>query len=821
MTLVNIPLYEEFTDPLGRWGNYDTEDLDQRDQLVKQEHVDLRSFVNDVVTHPASMLDLDQILLTTLDGDTMGDLEGFIVTRSGEGWTAGTLGPQSDRNNWDGISLECTTVGLGITTTASVMWPVDISAFADTDVISIALPAFTPASFDLTQCYLDLTSHPTGDFTAGPTDTIAFNESTTTLSSGDVEARFPLSLLVNVDRTAIIGVRFRMKATTLTTLRALAIRVLGPDWEYPGIDANTLYDEGRLPVTLNGSATIPTETLSPWPVIYRADGSAQGDPADPMPIDLSISCLFTPGSLTIGDNDIALYFREQPLDEQIQLDLDGITQAALDAGLGQPDLGRAAYRPRIQSDIDPLDQAALDDDSQFYLERQPDYVQDTYIKVELQWSDTSGILTIKDANDNGYTFDDVTLTARTAYRVPLYALVVDLEDNHIRVQIFELDSVGQIQSVVYDTTQITDSEVLKRRRGRFGWSAQFADGDASILSIRPRKANFGTVVTKEFRSNTPVEGARLVVGATPDRELVTGIGSSPWGGAHVTSDPTKTRSGKAYKIQTSSFTPLQGIQTNEFRVEDIDNIEIRFSIFFPSSGLPKEGRGLEVFLLGHDLSIVPLNVTSLKPDRWEDLRISLPTDRVLGGLYRLVIVQTTPLSNVVWWIDKLSIISRIVTWEGRGEKPDAWETTGSQWVPYRSTVNKEQAGILYEQRGKGLQVKAVAHQQDAQIDSLKVVPRYAELGRFRWRDDEPIITGDPATPTIPSPTINGKTVTFTGSSTTPHNSIIAYYWSFGDDQFTYGPTVAHTYAIAGTYTVTLVVIDDQYRQSTQTTTVTV
>jgi hypothetical protein len=816
LTLLNIPLREEFTDATGQWTNYDC-DIAVRENLLSQKHVDIRSFVNDTISHPVSMMDLDQMMMTGLATNTMTNLEGQVVIRPGEAWSAGVCGVQSDRHNWNGISLACTT---GLNTTASVMDPIDISAFPTTDLISVALPSFNPTNYTLASCFLDFTSHPDGNFTAGPTDSLAFSTSIVALTAGDMEACWPISSLTHVDLSAITGVRFRITVTANQTFRALAVRVLPVTWAWSQIDANTLYDEGRLPVTRNGSATLPASPLNPFPVVYRADGpSVQGDPADPMPIDLSVSCLFTPGSLA-GTNKIALRFREQALDEQIQLDLDAKTQGDLNTGLGQPDLGVAAYKQRAQSDLDPLIQSQIDNDDQFLLERLPDYVQDAYIEAKLEWSSTTGILTLKDANGNGYTFSDVSLSALSSYRNPVYALRVDLEANTIRAQIFQLDAVGDIESVVYDTTKITDSLVFKRRRGRFGWWAQFADGDAAILRITPRKVNYASVVTQQFRSDTPVEGSRLIVGASPERELITGVGAAPWGAPLVTSDTTKTRSGQAYRLRTSSAAPLQGFQSNLFRVEDIDNITVTFDLFFPTAGLTSLQRsGIEAFLYGADGSITPLALTGVKPDRWQSHRISIP-ERILGGLYRFVIVQTTGVSDLTWWIDRLSVKSRIVTWEGRSEKPDPWNMAGAEWVPYLSTINKSQGGILYDHRGRGLQVKATAHQQDAQIDSLKIVPRYAELGRFRWDNDEPISTGNPTTPTI-TPTISGKKVTFVGATTTPHKSIIAYYWSFGDDRNDYGPTVAHTYELAGTYTVTLVVIDDQYRQATATTTVTV
>lgn len=186
---------------------------------------------------------------------------------------------------------------------------VDISGFSDSDFISIALPDYPASSIDEAQTFLDLTSNDEGDFDIGPTDSIAFSNSVTALTDSDCEARFPLSLLANVDRTQISGVRFRVHATTNCTFRALALRVVSADWVQAPIDIDTMYNQARRPVPRDGSlsrasdfptnnqAGLPTE----WPILFRTDDPTSS--ADPQPIDASIGAFVRTGGLDGATGD--------------------------------------------------------------------------------------------------------------------------------------------------------------------------------------------------------------------------------------------------------------------------------------------------------------------------------------------------------------------------------------------------------------------------------------------------------------------------------------------------------------------------------------
>jgi len=72
-----------------------------------------------------------------------------------------------------------------------------------------------------------------------------------------------------------------------------------------------------------------------------------------------------------------------------------------------------------------------------------------------------------------------------------------------------------------------------------------------------------------------------------------------------------------------------------------------------------------------------------------------------------------------------------------------------------------------------------------------------------------------------TPTCIGLACTFDGSTSTDDGTIVSYAWNFGDGMTATGATAAHTYALDGTYTVTLTVTDNGGQTATVSQQVTV
>jgi len=88
-----------------------------------------------------------------------------------------------------------------------------------------------------------------------------------------------------------------------------------------------------------------------------------------------------------------------------------------------------------------------------------------------------------------------------------------------------------------------------------------------------------------------------------------------------------------------------------------------------------------------------------------------------------------------------------------------------------------------------------------------------------WRVSD-VVSNQPPTAVMSATPSTGTaplTVTFDGSgSTDPDGTVTSWAWSFGDGAFGTGPSTAHPYSTAGTYTAFLTVTDDSGASSTTT-----
>lgn len=672
---------------------------------------------------------------------------------------------------------------------------IDISAYSATDYISVSMPAYPATSINPTQSYLELTSNPTGDFAGGPTDSVAFSsDPNLPVVNGDAELRLPLSLFTNIDKSHVVGVRFIIEATVNCTFRALRIRACSSSWVYAPTDIDTLNNRLERPPSPDGSAAptsgfpVTSDVGEPaaFPVLYRSDDPPS--PADPRPIDVSMGISFISGSL-VGSNEFALYLRQNNTEVITQDDLEGQTQAELEATQVQPEFLTTSGAS-------------------------------SWIRARFDWDSTGSTLVLENSEGVQYTFSSAALSPNQNYW-----LVIELTDNVFRGRLFATDVANQVtDDPLLDTTAIVDATAWWRRKGRVGIYTAFEDGDVYLTHLRPRFTVYGDIITSSLNTLTPMDGGQLVAGSTSQKELVESIVPAPWGGT-VFADPTAAISPTSvpYRIETVGMDPLQGFATNVFWVDQPAQTVIEFDLKFPGNAVIPPGQGLLAFLYGPLGLVILLNLPTLETEEWQHIRIPLANHDVFQtGRYSLVVVQTLPQVSTTWFIDNLSVKTPVVDWYGRAAS-DPWDMSG-EWMPFKDTINLSSGGTLFKERGRQFQIRARSYRDNAKIHEFTANPKYAELGRFVWEDERVALGTAPAAHTIGT-AITGQTVKFTatwgGHPTYFTSNIVAYGWSFGDDSFEYGPIVKHTYRYPGTYDVTLTVISRDRAQSVATTTVTV
>lgn len=652
----------------------------------------------------------------------------LALFRPGEAWTGGTVASYAPLKNRPVLSM---TLANGVTTTASSIFEkVDLTTgFTYTDHISVALPTF-PAQASQLNSFLDFTSEPSGSF-ATNTVSLRFSDSVVALGSGvDSELRFLLNSLVapGFDPKIVTGVRFRILGTGVGTVRVAAIRTLKADYVAPTADLDTLRERLTPSVSRTGGLT----GLASVPIAYRSYNPPGQE--DPRPIDSNLAVSFNSGGVTQGDNVITVFLRERAEDYLTQLDITNVfLQSELDALGKQPDFGRAMYATRPQKSVDSFKQSDLDLQNQFDLERQPDFISQAYISVAITWNGTSTFLQISDAEAAGYGFlVPLILSPNTDY-----LLSVDLRGNVMRAKLYPVGADREIvySDLIFDTQDIRDDFLFKRRKGRVGWSFVLSDGDAYVDSIRTSYLNFAEYQSHIFNSITPVKGIELFVSATPDQQLVQGVQSGPFGGQVDTdksffnklSQSSSSALDESLRITNTGDLSFQGIQTTEMLIDDWTQTSVNLDVWFPQNAIDLNAN-LVMFFLSDRGRVVLMPLPIIAGDQWQTINLTSVSTRLeQTGLYKLCILQ--PISGVptTWWIDNFRVNKRSFLWSGRA-------LADGGWFPFTDVYNQAGNGITLPDQGFEAQVRGQSMRQGGYIERISFKPKYAELGNFVWTD---------------------------------------------------------------------------------------
>jgi len=690
-----IAVTEEFDHPQGQYRNLDTDNVLLLDELQARKHVDLRSFYSDGIDVPLFMYSLAQSMqaLNLLD---MAELEGDQAFRVAEQWTLGSTGPDPARGRKNTLRW---TLASGANVTESQAEGVDLTGFDDADELVVTFAQFPGAALTLANCKLELED--------AQGNSVALSMVNATASNG------PQGIA-----EAVVG----------------HIRILGSTWTATKHDMDTITE--RLVSIFARNGTNPTDY---FPKLWRSTEPSGVD--DPLPLNSRLAANFYTGNLS-AQNRITLFLRGRREDFLTQLDLDGTdsldvdgtplygeSQATLRARGHQPDYGTAVYNPRDQMDLDVHTQTALNEKLQVELERVSDTVSASWIEVNLYFGVQNKVVigTTETLNDEDrFEFPITGLTAQTQY-----LFTCDLDDHSLRCFIYPLAIEGAIdlEHPVFDSTALINEFLLKRRKGRIGWEIDLADGDAWVDSVRSRGLNFGEIITNNFESFTPVEGARIFVGGTPDIRVPTLV--VPYLDATITVDKYNAQSTDgSFKVQSR---PMCGIQTNFNVFEDFEHTSISFDLYYPSLAL-RQDQFLIAALINQRGYMIPLVLPGITGDQWQTMTIR-PTQAIKeqSGSYRFVLMQSS--GEQTWWIDNLNIVQRSIAWAGRASYNDPWNRENNRWTDFLSLTNSEVHGVMFPERGVWTQIRGRALVQNASIEKVYTKPKYAELGRMVWNSE--------------------------------------------------------------------------------------
>lgn len=766
----NIDLTEEFSGP--EWVEYDAYDAATREHFRSQRHVDIRTFTAD----------------------------------SNEQWTgAGEVGSLIELGNFPAMYVE---MFAGVVKQASSIMPerpVDLmTGFSSTDFVILGLPLYPGFGFGMEEnsCYVEFTSHPEGNFGVGPTAAVSFAASLQGLFTANNQFIVHRSAFETngIDLSKVTGVRFTLKGSQRTGVRFAGLRLVSSEWVASSVDFDTRNGRLRKTVPRTGSPTVAPELIQS--TLWKA-ANLPG-PNDPMPIDMEVGLAFYTGSLT-KTNSFTLLFREEPMIFQNQLDLIGVTMAELD-GRPQPDLGTAQFLPRTMSDLDAELMEEFDDlQTMESLERRAveNPAEQSWVYFQLQWYPTGATLTMTNSESAGYVFPGI----KTIEPGKSYFFVGLLEGSSARVQIYKLNTDGSaVQIPVFDSGMIEDDAIFRRRPGRFGWQAALEDADAYIDSIRPRKLCFAEYLSAPLESITPVDGAQLFADFTDNKQLWDGgfnLYPATPSALRVTRDTARSTSGESFKVVTSGEAAYEGLATNLITFTEFDQAEIHFELW-----LAGEAKPFQASLVSPTGATIPFTMPKIEPNQWQLIKLQMPEEVVFQtGQYKFQILSGKNSAST-WWIDSVSIFQRAVQWSARSTVDDPWHSNYAPWTDFREVINVNRQGILLFPRGKELQLRGRALVQNASIKNPRLIPRYAQLGRLVWPEEERKgLTGPSASFTKTQ--IEARRFGFTGTSTLGTGAIVQREWDFGDGTRRIANDISqeHTYALAGEYYVTLILTD--------------
>lgn len=671
---VSIP--EQFTEFPGQLSNYDTPfgfSTTFLNQILTNQHVDLRSFDNNGVFRLRTQSDLDALTQSVLDTETQTQLEQIQVA-PGEGWqaitTTGTTGTLSigliaARNNWNGGQMTCNGSALDVTLQSSMPTASGGAVNISTqDFVGFVCPDFK--TFNTGTSTITLCSNATGDFTTNNSATVAFSAS----SGSSTYFKFGLGSFSagGFDSTAVTGVKIRFVSSSNPTngqkLTIMGLRAVKSTWKPQTYDINTRKQVFTSAVTLTGGDPLAADAFVP---LVRGVHNGTGDPR---PMDATLTMTFYTGALTASNtgtafNSIELIFRENQT-----------------VSTGRYILARLLFRA--------------------------DSTQITSLRR------------VNNAND-GPSIINYASGLPVLQPNSYYIFQADLTNQAMVVNLYQSNQAGNFLTKIYSTLSSgtgTNASYI-REQGRVGWNLSLVDRDIRLVAFNASTTSFSTMRTRVFNTYNPVDGAQLTATFASDTNLW-----SSFQGQDLLADTSKSLSRQSYR---STYPIL----SNDFPVDDWAQMYVEFDIWVPNQFTTSNQPYVSI-TSSDALTNIILPKPDLQPEQWTHVFIDLnqAQGNITGIFYRLWVGSfNSQLSGnkipYTFWVDNFFIGRRNVAWQFRANP------ALGVWREFRDTVNDPYGALKLppEERGTSLQLQAVALTQDAWISGFTLLPHFAELGK--------------------------------------------------------------------------------------------
>lgn len=682
MTQLYTSLSENFAEINGGLIGYNTLALAP---ITPRNHYDIRSFHNDNVTVPNTMLDLkfnnvfsldttqmivldqprifsgpsfaaslisqlDSIHMNILDTEDMNEIELKELTGGNENWPIGdanvTVGKDSTMRYANTIAVTLTG---GVSKTVSSSYRDNLStSFGLAGVqyfVELALPGFpaqaAASHLDLTNSFIDFSSD--AGYASGSTDTFSFSQSLIDLTAGgNTYFKINRSSFVNSNLSDITNIQFRLKSVGNMTFKAAAMRLVTNNYTFDSTDIDTKRSTFGRSVPQDGATELSTPTTPVYIQTFTR------------PKNITLVAKFNSGTLPTGGNSslLTLYTR---------------------------------------------------------------VAASTYCKLDLTITSSATTLHLYDSSVLSLSTSPPTLTANTDY-----ILVLKAYETSLSASIFKSFGAfygSQVGSTLTGVTTVN-------QRGFIGFGLNPYNYDLSIDYITAGDTEFGRFESTDFPSPKFV-GASTLGGVTS--QPINLVAGDLIAAGDATVNPSSTLSGPGPFSDTQ---PLQIVRTGasfQGGLVSKDRIEIGNSNYIQVSG--------DIFPAGTvrgDYRIAFVNkygsvgylgyIRNLQASQWNHFEFPLNTT-LIPDEYSIYL-QQDGFYNDTFSLVNFQVNTLTVAWQ-------VSPNNGTTWYPFLTAIDDFYSAVNFKSNpGNDLKVRAIAVSDNSWVAHYELIPHYQLIGHY-------------------------------------------------------------------------------------------